>query len=115
MTRRFSIMVAGAVMTAAVMTVSAQTQTPSKSIKVLGCLQRTGNNVFVLKDMRAEDSFRLDPADKAKPEDELDFHAGHLIEVTGTLTDTTANPPRLKVAQIVYLARTCPAPTPAKK
>jgi len=110
MTRRFSFMLAGALMTAGVMTLSAQNQTPSKTIKVIGCVQRTGNNVFVLKDMRADDTFRLDPAPNAKPEDDLDFHAGHLVEVSGTLTDNAANPPRLRIAQIVYLARTCPAP-----
>jgi len=111
MTRRYSFMLAGALMTATAMTLSAQTQTAAKPIKVIGCLQRTGNNVFVLKDMRAdEQSFRLEQAANTKPEDDLDFHAGHFVEVSGTLTDNTANPPRLRVAQIVYLARTCPAP-----
>jgi hypothetical protein len=110
MTKRFTLMLAGALMSAAVMTLSAQTA--AKSIRVLGCLQRAGN-AFVLKDMRADDNFRLDPSPNAKPEDELDFHAGHLIEVVGTLTDTAANPPRLRISQIIYLSRTCP--TPVKK
>jgi hypothetical protein len=110
MTKRFSLLLAGAFMSAAVLTLSAQT-TSGKSIKVIGCLQRTGNT-FVLKDMRADDNFRLDPIPNGRPEDELDFHAGHLIEVTGTLVDTASNPPRLRASQIVYLSRTCPAPMP---
>jgi hypothetical protein len=106
MAKRFSYLLAGALVVAAVMTLAAQA--PAKSIKVIGCLQRTGNNAYLLKDMRADDTFRLEQNANPRPEDELDFHTGHFIEVTGTLSDTTTNPPRLKIAQIIYLSKTCP-------
>jgi hypothetical protein len=102
MNKRIFSSTVGALVCAAVITLSAQTT--SKTIRIIGCVQRASTSAYILKDIRADDSYRLDGN-----ADDLDFHAGHFVEVIGSLTDTTTNPPRLKISSVIYLSRTCPA------
>jgi hypothetical protein len=101
MNRRFRASVVGAIVSATIIAVSAQT-TP-KTIHLIGCVQKNGG-AYILKDTRApDDSYRLDGT-----AEDLEFHAGHFVEVVGSITDAATNPVRFKVASVIYLSQTCP-------
>ena len=102
MKRRFSVSAVGVIVSAMVIAVSAQTT--SKTIHVIGCVQKNGG-AYILKDTRApDDTYRLDGT-----AEDLEFHVGHLVEVVGSITDAATNPQRFKVASVIYVSPTCPA------
>jgi len=83
---------------------------------VLGCLARTGNNVYTLKDFRDGSLYQIDAsAQVVAPSDSLAWHEGHELEIHGTFEGAAAGGAlRMKATQIIYISRTCPTP-PAQK
>ena len=84
---------------------------------ILGCVSRQaggarGSSTYLITDTRGEKPviYRLD-GDAA----ELDFHAGHYVEVAGPLTipargaSASARALVLKVERLSYLSKDCPA------
>jgi hypothetical protein len=82
----------------------------SQRFVAIGCVGLAGSQ-FTLTDSRGETPtlYRLD-GDASR----LKIHVGHLLEVAGTLTpgattgSATARAPALKVATMIWIAKTCP-------
>ena len=102
MKRRFRAGAISAIIAATIGVATAQTS--GKTIRIVGCVQKSGGS-YILNDTRArDDRYRLD----ANAED-LDFHTGHFVEVVGSITDAATNPVRLKVTSFIYISQTCPS------
>ena len=98
MRKQFLVALVGVIACAGTLGVSAQS-TP-KSITIIGCLQRAAG-ALVLKDVRAGETYRLDT------DSQLDWHVGHSLEITGTITDANSNPMRVKAQAVAYISPSC--------
>jgi hypothetical protein len=107
---RFSNAVLIAILAAAGAALSAA---PAESI-VIGCLQRTGANVYSLKDDRSGVSFVIE-ADGRTPEKTLAWQVGHALEIHGIIAAAPAagQSQHLRANTVLEIATTC-RPAPAK-
>jgi len=87
--------------TAAAVGVSVSAQAP-KDIIIIGCVTRGAQNAFMLKDFRSGVSYRID-ADA----ETFAWHVGHQLEIHGPITAGTADAPRVKPSQVVYISNKC--------
>jgi hypothetical protein len=73
---------------------------------LIGCLERAGNN-YTLKDFRDGNTYQINaPANVVAPAESLAWHAGHQLEVKGTL-EPGGGATRLRASSIAYLAAKC--------
>jgi hypothetical protein len=94
-------LLAGITAAAAGVSVSAQGSKPVDII-IIGCVTRGAQNAFMLKDFRSGVSYRID-ADA----ETFAWHVGHQLEIHGPITAGTADAPRVKPSQVVYLSNKC--------
>jgi hypothetical protein len=95
-------LMAGIAATLAAVSVSAQQGTRSSNIIIIGCLTRGAQNAFVLKDFRSGVSYRID-ADA----ESIGWHVGHQLEIHGPIVPGTADAPRVKPSQVIYISNKC--------
>jgi hypothetical protein len=83
-------------------------------IVVIGCLERSGPQTYVIKDHRSATPFRV-RADNRSPERSLAWQVGHVIEIHGAI-DPLATPTRKRLVAntVIELAPACPRPSPEK-
>jgi hypothetical protein len=83
-------------------------------IVVIGCLERTGPQTYVIKDHRSGAPFHV-RGDNRTPERSLGWQVGHVLEIHGVM-DPLATPAqkRLVANSVIELSPTCPRPSPEK-
>jgi hypothetical protein len=83
-------------------------------IVVIGCLERTGPQTYVIKDHRSGAPFRV-RGDNRSPERSLGWQVGHVLEIHGAI-DPLATPAqkRLVAETVIELSPACPGPSPDK-
>jgi hypothetical protein len=94
-------LMAGVAAIVAAVSVSAQGAKPADII-IIGCVSRGAQNAFMLKDFRSGVSYRID-ADA----DSFAWHVGHQLEIHGPIAAGTADAPRVKPTQVVYISNKC--------
>ena len=73
---------------------------------LIGCLERAGNN-YTLKDFRDSNTYQINaPANVVAPAESLAWHAGHQLEVKGTL-EPGGGAARLRASSITYVSAKC--------
>ena len=83
-------------------------------IVVVGCLERTGPQTYVIKDHRSGAPFRV-RGDNRSPDRSLGWQVGHVLEIHGVMDPlTTPAQKRLVAKTVIELSPTCPRPSPEK-
>jgi hypothetical protein len=83
-------------------------------IVVIGCLEQTGPQTYVIKDHRSGAAFRV-RADNRSPDRSLGWQVGHVLEVHGAMDALAAPAQRRLVARtVIELSPACPRPSPEK-
>jgi hypothetical protein len=81
---------------------------------VVGCLTRTAQNTYVIKDHRSNAQYQLH-SDNSTPQKTLAWQVGHELEVHGALaSSSTSARKRLDVSSVIEIAATCPQGQKAK-
>jgi hypothetical protein len=79
------------------------------TIIIIGCLQRSGQNAFTIKELRSGRSYQI-----VADAESIGWHVGHELEIHGSL-EVTGAALRVKPDQVIFVADRCVAAEPSAR